>query len=190
MVRGADKSGARRRVRISTPGGTKERYLEKKPGIARCVSGRPLPGVASGRKASVRKLSKTQRRPSRPYGGVLSSPVMRSLLRQQAMLDADEAISTSPNVFVVGRVCMKIAGRDAGKYCVVLTEPSDNRVLIDGQTRRRSVNTAHLEPTGQVLDVKPNADSKTVYKLLSSINIIVPELVPQKQKASKQVKEA
>ncbi|MEM5790964.1 MAG: 50S ribosomal protein L14e, partial [Candidatus Aenigmatarchaeota archaeon] len=32
----------------------------------------------------------------------------------------------------VGRVCLKIAGREAGKYCVVLKKIDDNFVLITG----------------------------------------------------------
>ena len=37
----------------------------------------------------------------------------------------------------VGRVCVKIAGRDAGKKAVVVEKIDSNFVLIDGQTRRR-----------------------------------------------------
>lgn len=179
MVRGANKSGARRRVRISTPGGTKERYEERAPKRARCVSGRPLPGVASGRKVDIKRLSKTQRRPSRPYAGVLSSPVMRSLFRQQVGFEISDDVVVSNDLFVTGMICMKIAGRDAGKYCVILSVEGD-RVLIDGQTRRRLVNPKHLEPLGKVVDIKPDADSKAVAEALSKQGYVVTERVPQK----------
>lgn len=36
----------------------------------------------------------------------------------------------------IGRVCIKIAGRDAGMKCVVVEQLDNNFVLIDGQTRR------------------------------------------------------
>ncbi len=56
----------------------------------------------------------------------------------------------------IGRVCMKIAGRDAGKRCVIL-KIDGNKALVDGETRRRLVNVKHLEPMDQVLEVKEDA---------------------------------
>ena len=44
----------------------------------------------------------------------------------------------------IGRLCVKIAGRDAGKKCVVVDVVNDNTVLIDGETRRRNCNIKHL----------------------------------------------
>ena len=57
-----------------------------------------------------------------------------------------------------GRVCLKISGREADKYCVVV-EPQDNTfVLITGpktvtRVKRRKVNVLHIEPTEHVLDI-------------------------------------
>lgn len=65
-------------------------------------------------------------------------------------------------VMNVGRVCVKIAGRDAGKRCVIVKELDSNYVLVDGQTRRRKVNKAHLEPLEIVLSIEEDADNKTV----------------------------
>lgn len=57
------------------------------------------------------------------------------------------------NLFTVGRLCVKLAGRDAGQYCVVV-EPVDNLyVVVDGATRRRRVNVKHLEPLAEILDI-------------------------------------
>lgn len=74
---------------------------------------------------------------------------------------------------------MKIAGRDAGKICVVIDE-KDDKVLVDGQTRRRAVNTAHLEPLKQTVEVKKKASHEEVVKALADIDIEVQE--HQKQK--------
>jgi len=54
-------------------------------------------------------------------------------------------------VYNVGRICLKIAGRDAGQKCVIL-DKKDDKVLIDGQTRRRYVNPEHLEPLSNTLE--------------------------------------
>ena len=56
-------------------------------------------------------------------------------------------------MFDVGRVCLKIAGRDAGKKCVVVEKLEGKYVLIDGMTRRKKCNTLHLEPLDQMIDV-------------------------------------
>ena len=46
----------------------------------------------------------------------------------------------------IGRVCIKLAGRDAGKKCVIVGILDDKTVMIDGETRRRKCNILHLEP--------------------------------------------
>lgn len=63
--------------------------------------------------------------------------------------------------FDVGTVCVKIAGRDAGKKCVVVELLDDGFALIEGETRRRKVNLKHLEPTGSV-EVKKGASHDAV----------------------------
>lgn len=74
---------------------------------------------------------------------------------------------------------MKIAGRDAGKYCVIIDE-EDERVLIEGQTRRRAVNPDHLEPLKQEVDVKKGASYKEVKQALAKIDIEVQDPIKQK----------
>lgn len=71
----------------------------------------------------------------------------------------------------VGRLCVKMAGRDATEYCVVVETIDKNYVLVDGNTRRKKVNVAHLEPLNKVLDVKAGADSKTVAAALDKAGI-------------------
>lgn len=69
-------------------------------------------------------------------------------------------------MFEVGTVCVKIAGRDAGKQCVVVELLDNGFVLIEGETRRRKCNTLHLEPLGRSVDVKKGADHAAVMKAL------------------------
>lgn len=62
----------------------------------------------------------------------------------------------------VGRLCMKMAGRDASEYCVIVEEIDENFVLVDGNTRRKKVNKRHIEPLSKVLKVKKGAQTKEV----------------------------
>ncbi|BAN90114.1 50S ribosomal protein L34e [Aeropyrum camini] len=82
MVRPALRSRSLRRVYRRTPGGyTVVHYERRKPGPARCARcGRPLGGVPRGRPPRVRRLSKTAKRPERPYGGVLCSTCLAELI--------------------------------------------------------------------------------------------------------------
>jgi large subunit ribosomal protein L14e len=68
-------------------------------------------------------------------------------------------------MFEVGTVCVKIAGRDAGKQCVVIEAAKDGIVVIEGETRRRKCNVRHLEPTGEA-KVKAGASHAEVMKAL------------------------
>jgi len=66
----------------------------------------------------------------------------------------------------IGRVCIKTAGRDAGKRCVIIEVLEKNFVLIDGETRRRKCNTSHLEPLQEKVEIKPGAPHEEVAKAL------------------------
>ncbi len=62
---------------------------------------------------------------------------------------------------------MKIAGRDANKFCVVVKVIDNRFVMIDGQTRRKKVNVSHIEPLNKVVKVSEEADSEEVNKALA-----------------------
>ena len=47
-------------------------------------------------------------------------------------------------MFNIGRVCVKLAGRDAGQKCVIVEILDEKTVLIDGMTRRRKCNKLHF----------------------------------------------
>ena len=88
----------------------------------------------------------------------------------------------------VGRVCVKIAGRDAGLKCVVV-EVLDKFVLVDGQTRIRKVNPAHLEPLDQKLAIEAGASHAHVAAAFKDIGVEVVER-KSKGKAPARVKPA
>jgi large subunit ribosomal protein L14e len=67
----------------------------------------------------------------------------------------------------IGRVCVKIAGREAGKKCVVVEKVDKNFVVIDSPfVKRRRCNIRHLEPLDIVVDIKEGASSKEVEEAL------------------------
>jgi len=73
----------------------------------------------------------------------------------------------------IGRLCMKIAGRDSNKLCVIVEVLDENTVLIDGQTRRRKCNIKHLEPTSTLIEIKKGATHSDVKKAFESLKIEV-----------------
>ena len=73
----------------------------------------------------------------------------------------------------VGRLCVKIAGRDAGATCVVVDVLDDNFVLIDGGTRRRKCNAKHLEPLDKVIKIKKNASHEKVAEAFKNLKLPV-----------------
>ncbi len=75
----------------------------------------------------------------------------------------------------VGRVCVKIAGRDAGLKCVVVDVLNKSTVLIDGQTRRRKCNVAHLEPLQQTLKIDKNASHDKVVSAFKELDVVIVE---------------
>jgi large subunit ribosomal protein L14e len=63
-----------------------------------------------------------------------------------------------------GRICMKIAGREGGSYCVVVEQIDVNFVLVTGPKaitgiKRRRCNVAHLEPTEYKLELSDKEDT-------------------------------
>jgi len=102
MVRGHLKNRTFKRVRVTVPGGRRKiQYRRKNKSPPQCADcGRVLKGTARGTPSQIQKLSKTQRRPERPFGGVLCSSCSkeRIILRarelaKKARLKAKELIN-------------------------------------------------------------------------------------------------
>lgn len=71
----------------------------------------------------------------------------------------------------VGRVCIKVKGREAGKRCVVIDLIDRKYVLITGPkeingVRRRRVNMSHLKPLDESLDIERNASDEEILEIL------------------------
>jgi len=90
-------------------------------------------------------------------------------------------------MFEVGRVCIKIAGRDAGKIAIVVDTLKDNWILIDGNVRRRKCNIKHLEPAEKIIKIKKGASTLEVHKAMSTSKIKVEEKKKVKRSPKKAV---
>lgn len=67
------------------------------------------------------------------------------------------------SAFDVGRVCVKLRGREKGSECVVVDVIDRNYVMIAGPgVRRRRVNMHHLNPLDQVVDVGRGASDEEI----------------------------
>ncbi|MGV8141228.1 MAG: 50S ribosomal protein L34e [Candidatus Woesearchaeota archaeon] len=78
MPRPSRRSRSLRRIHVKTSKGSKLRYAKRKPSKAHCANcGQILHGVASERPYKMSKMSKTEKRPDRPYAGQLCSKCMR-----------------------------------------------------------------------------------------------------------------
>lgn len=103
-------------------------------------------------------------------------------------------------VFEIGRVCIKTAGREAGKYCVVVKkEENKSFVLVTGPklltgVKRRRCNIAHLKPTEHKLDIKEDAKDEEVIEayevagLIKKLKLKKPSVVEMKVETAKEGK--
>jgi large subunit ribosomal protein L14e len=103
-------------------------------------------------------------------------------------------------VLEIGKVCMKVAGREAGKYCVVLKKLDDTFVLVTGPkeltgVKRRRCNIEHLEPTSYSLKIDPEASDDLVIKAYDAIGLTKklslrlpsPEVIKEFEKKAKEI---
>ena len=72
----------------------------------------------------------------------------------------------------VGRVCVKIAGREAGSKCVVVDVLDENFVTVDGDVRRKKCNVSHLEPLSEKIELEKGADHDAVIEGLKGMGIV------------------
>lgn len=91
---------------------------------------------------------------------------------------------------VVGRICVKLTGREAGRKCVVVDIIDKNFVLITGPknvtgVKRRRANVNHVEPLRDKIKIKRGASDeevtealKTSGKLEEMAQMVKPALAP------------
>ncbi|RLE77597.1 MAG: 50S ribosomal protein L14e [Thermoprotei archaeon] len=82
-----------------------------------------------------------------------------------------------PVAFDVGRICVKLAGREAGRKCVIVDIVDEKFVLITGPkaltgVKRRRVNVKHIEPTPLKIDIPKGASDEEVLKALEEAGLI------------------
>ena len=46
---------------------------------------------------------------------------------------------------LIGRLCVKLSGREAGRECVIVNKEEGNFVTIDGNVKRKRCNLEHLD---------------------------------------------
>jgi large subunit ribosomal protein L14e len=73
----------------------------------------------------------------------------------------------------VGRICVKLAGREAGRRCVIVDIIDKNFVLITGPKavtgiKKRRANVNHVEPLREKIKIKRGASDKEVVEALKS----------------------
>ena len=73
----------------------------------------------------------------------------------------------------VGRICVKLAGREAGRKCIIVDIIDKNFVLITGPksvtgAKRRRANINHIEPLQDKVKIKRGASDEEVIEALKS----------------------
>jgi len=71
----------------------------------------------------------------------------------------------------VGRICVKLVGREAGKKCVIVDVVDKNFVLITGPkqlngVKRRRVNVNHVEVTERRVSIRRGETDEELLKAL------------------------
>jgi len=95
---------------------------------------------------------------------------------------------------------MKVAGREAGKYCVVLKKMDNIFFLVTGPktltgVKRRRCKVEHLEPTQYSLKIDPESPDEVVIKAYDAIGLTKkltlklpsPEVMKEFEKKAKEI---
>ena len=87
----------------------------------------------------------------------------------------------------VGRVCVKLAGREAGKKCVVVDVIDKNFVLVTGPVnvsgvKRRRLNVGHVEPLDVKVKIEKGDDDEVVVEALKKAKLLEDMKEPVKPK--------
>ncbi|QOJ78119.1 50S ribosomal protein L14e [Infirmifilum lucidum] len=81
-----------------------------------------------------------------------------------------------PKVFDVGRICVKTAGREAGRKCVVVDIIDENFVVVTGPksltgVKRRRANVKHLEPLQYKIAINKGVSDEEVLAALEKAGL-------------------
>jgi large subunit ribosomal protein L14e len=86
---------------------------------------------------------------------------------------------------MIGRVIIKLAGKEAGRYGVIVDQVNDNYVIVDGNFKRRKCNLKHLELTDLILNLKKGASTAEVQEAMKKAKIKVTSPRSKKVKEDK-----
>ncbi|ABP94232.1 MULTISPECIES: 50S ribosomal protein L14e [Metallosphaera] len=80
-------------------------------------------------------------------------------------------------IIEVGRICVKLSGREAGSKCVIVDIIDNNFVLVTGPksisgVKRRRVNISHLEPTDKTVEIGKGASDQEVEAKLKEQGLV------------------
>ncbi|BCS92035.1 50S ribosomal protein L14e [Metallosphaera javensis (ex Sakai et al. 2022)] len=80
-------------------------------------------------------------------------------------------------IIEVGRICVKLSGREAGSKCVIVDIIDNNFVLVTGPknisgVKRRRVNISHLEPTDKAVEIAKGASDQEIEAKLKEQGLI------------------
>ena len=73
----------------------------------------------------------------------------------------------------VGRVCVKMAGRESGRKCVIVDVMDKSFVLVTGPkkvsgVKRRRVNINHVAPTEETIEIRRGASDEEVIQMIDA----------------------
>jgi len=73
----------------------------------------------------------------------------------------------------IGRVCVKLSGREAGRKCVIIDVSDKSFVLVTGPkkvtgVKRRRANVSHVEPLQDKLEIKRGASDEEIEEALKT----------------------
>ncbi|MCK4440045.1 50S ribosomal protein L14e [Candidatus Bathyarchaeota archaeon] len=73
----------------------------------------------------------------------------------------------------VGRICVKLTGREAGRKCIIVDIMDKNFVLVTGPknvtgVKRRRVNANHIEPLQDKIKIKRGSSDEEVMEALKA----------------------
>ena len=84
-------------------------------------------------------------------------------------------------VMEVGRVCVKLAGHETSKRCVVVDLLDNVYVVVSGPgVKRRRCNISHLEPLEQKVEIAKGAPDEEVKRALESAGLVKTEKPSEK----------
>ncbi len=71
----------------------------------------------------------------------------------------------------VGRICLKMKGREAGKRCVIVDVIDRNYVMVTGPfeltgVKRRRINMNHLKPLDEAIEISRNATDAEIINVI------------------------